>query len=164
MARGNLPAQTPQVPRDSFIAFDLLYRHVSDMSKDLEAVEGSGPRLAPGLVSDTTLDFDPRLSVNLAPGEKGRFEALLFATANVKFRLLGPAGPVLVLWDQTGTLQTAYSAADIVVASPAVFQLRGIVHNGTTAGRFGISWAQNSSSLTNAGFYQGSIFRYSRVA
>jgi hypothetical protein len=164
MARGNLPAQTPQVPRDSFVAFDLLYRHVTDLSADLKALEGAGPPLGPGLVSDTSLDFDTAMSTSLKPNQKIRFEFWLFATSNVKFRLLGPASPALVLWDQTGSAQIAYSGSDIVTASPTFFQLRGIVHNGTTAGTFGISWAQNVSSVTPAGFYQGSVFRYSSIA
>ncbi len=39
MARGNLPAQTPQVPVESFVAFDMLYRYAQNLGLDLKKLE-----------------------------------------------------------------------------------------------------------------------------
>jgi len=59
MARGNLPAQTPVVPKESFVAFDLLYRHVADLSKDLDGVLGTNLTKRVFLVSQTGQTFGP---------------------------------------------------------------------------------------------------------
>lgn len=42
MGRGKLPTQTPRVPPDSFIAFDLLYRFLQQLDRDLAVVEAGG--------------------------------------------------------------------------------------------------------------------------
>ena len=39
MARGNLPAQTPQVPPSSFLAFDYIYNYVNELNKDVAILE-----------------------------------------------------------------------------------------------------------------------------
>ena len=39
MARGKLPAQTPQVPAESFIAFDYIYNYVQAFNKDVTVLE-----------------------------------------------------------------------------------------------------------------------------
>lgn len=42
MARGRLPAQTPLVPPDSFIAIDFLYRFVQELDSDVRVIESGG--------------------------------------------------------------------------------------------------------------------------
>lgn len=39
MGRAKLPAQTPQVPAESFFAFDLLYRYLTGLEIDVTAIE-----------------------------------------------------------------------------------------------------------------------------
>lgn len=39
MGRAKLPAQTPQVPAESFFAFDLLYRFLLGLDADVTAAE-----------------------------------------------------------------------------------------------------------------------------
>jgi hypothetical protein len=39
MARGKLPAQTPIVPEASFVAFDMIYRYVTQLDKDVAKLE-----------------------------------------------------------------------------------------------------------------------------
>lgn len=172
MARGNLPAQTPVVNRDSFVAFDLLYRYVNEMDRDVRFATG-GPILAfRGKASDTTLAIDSAFSAQLLPSQRVRVRIELATTGNVKLRHVGPAGASLIMLerkivDSSGSssiLDSAYSAADITLATPSLVTIQGIIHNGATAGPFGISWAQATSSVTPAGLQTGSSFSYSLIA
>lgn len=170
MARTNLPAQTPQVPADVFVAFDMLYRHVAQLNLGLKTLEGTELTAFRSKISNTTLALDDDFQFKLAPNERKRFEALLWCSGNVKFRFGGPAAPegmgietIINDGASTSAYAAVYSAADIVAANFSLIRITGMIYNGPNAGVFGISWAQNTSSATPAGFYSGSVFRHSLV-
>jgi hypothetical protein len=171
MARGNLPAQTPIVPRDVFVAFDLVYRFILGASTDLDALEGLLRDTTTSVASSTVLAADTKLQFPILPLQKIRFQAELFFSANCKFRHVGPAGASLVMIDRyqrdtaglTTALDVAFSAADIAVANAAYVRLSGIIHNGATAGTVSFQWAQNASNVTPSSLYAGSLLRYSLI-
>lgn len=172
MARGSLPAQTPQVPPDTFVSFDLLYRFVSEISGDLGYVEGISKSVDTLVASSTVLVNDPQLRFLLPAYRKVRFQAILFATGNLDYRHYGPAGASRVMISRrthdaggiAAALDAAFSAADIATPGLCVVYLDGIVHNGATAGPVGISHAQTASNVTPSGLYAGSVLRHSPVA
>jgi hypothetical protein len=48
MGRGSLPSHTPQVPRESFVAIDELYRWAHEANKDIKKLEvGATPAITP---------------------------------------------------------------------------------------------------------------------
>lgn len=171
MARGSIPAQAPIVPQEVFLAMDLLYRFVNEMSSDLRSIEGATVKVDESVASSTTLADSPTLQFAMEPSRKYRISAELYFSANVKLRHTGPASPLLVslarqLTDSGGNSQvfdSAYSSSDIVLANAGVLKILGIVHNGATAGIFKLRWAQNSSSSTASQLYAGSVLRHSLI-
>jgi hypothetical protein len=118
------------------------------------------------ITADATLNVDADLQVPLPANTTRIITGKLFytttAAADFKFRHTGPAGAVRVRvkrlsmapGDTTavGLTDTAYSAADIVVAGGAgsgVIELTAAIENGATSGNFGISWSQNTSDAGN---------------
>ena len=172
MARGNLPSLTPQVPADSFVAVDMIYRHLQALDRDLRYVEGLRVLTAPAIVSNIVLASNNALTFPMLPFQKVLIKALLITTANYKFRHSGPAAPALVMLERslsntagnTIVRDTAYSAADITTVTAAVVRLEGVIHNGATAGYFQLLEAQNASNVTPAGLQIGSYLSYSPVA
>lgn len=172
MARGDLPAQTPQVPKDLFLSFDLIYQFLQNFSKDVSYLEGQTSHVNTNKISTTVLGADGILTFPLSAFESIRFDVEMYVTGNFKYRLTGPAAPGLILFSRekldagaiTTNFDSAYSGADIVVANPSVVRLAGIIQNGATAGDVAISWAQNASNVTPTTIYAGSVLRYSPVA
>ena len=172
MGRVRIPKQVPIVPQDTFIAFDFLYQWAADTERLLGLQLGLTLKSNKSQVSSATLTADPDFGVLLKPLQKIRFRVTLAVSANFKFRLVGPAAPTFVscayqIFDATPAVVqsylTAYSASDIVPAAAAQITLEGIVHNGTTAGIFGLDWAQNVSDPIATVIYAGSNFQYSSV-
>lgn len=171
MARGNLPAQTPLVPQDTFVAMDEVYRYAKELGKDVGQLEGIVKRVVVTKASNITLAADPVLQIPLRAHQKISLQCVLYSTANVKYRTVGPAGAALLavkrsLLDSGGAtvaLDTAYSGTDVVVLNASILELTGIIHNGATAGIFSLSWAQNSSNATPSQFYIGSWLQYALI-
>ena len=172
MARGKLPAQTPQVPTEVFLPFDLLYTYVSKLGEDVGVLEGVGVSQESPIVSNAVLALQTKLSVPVLPGRNIKFSAVICTSGNMKFRVVGPASPARLMFKQdkleTGgalatTLESAYSAEDIVFTNPGMLILKGILKNGTAADRFGLQAAQNTSSATASMIYPRSWIQYSYV-
>lgn len=171
MARGDLPLQTPTVDPDSFFAVNLLYIWASDLSKDLAYVEGLRKSANTPLASNTVLALDDKLNVLLKANRKYRIQGKLFFSANFKLRFVGPSTPTLVSLayqkidtaGNTHVFDTAYSVADIALPNAGQLAFDVLVHNGTTEGFFGISWAQNASNVTPTNLYAGSWLQHSLI-
>jgi hypothetical protein len=172
MARGSLPAQTPEVPAEMFVPMDLLYRHVSAMDRSLRNIEGSLLVSNVGQASSTVLLPQLQFTLALRPKDRYRLTGQLIVSDNFKFRHSGPAAPDLVRIARkkvgsvsvTESLDTTYSAADHVVSGEvAVIMLDGIIHNGNNSGLFEITWAQQISSVTPTILYAGSHIAYSPI-
>lgn len=171
MARGNLPSNTPQVPSDSFFAVNALYLWAKDVNVDLSAVEGRRKTTNGSVVSSTALALDANLTAPLARNRKYRLQGRLFFSTNFKFRFVGPSSPTLIQLtyeriDTAGDSRSflaAYSGSDIVCVNAGVVAFDSIVHNGVTAGEFGISWAQNTSSVSPSLLYAGSWLQHSFI-
>lgn len=171
MARGSLAAQTPLVPKDTFVSFDLMYRFLKELDADVKRVEGQRLTATSSKTSNTTLASEIPFVFPLKASQKVRIHGKLYTTGNIKLRHLGPASPVLVHIARTITiaasasavLDSAYSAADIVPGAASVLEFDGLVYNGPTAGNFEIHWAQNASNATPSSLYAGSWMQYSLV-
>lgn len=170
MARGNLPETTPTVPSDSFFAISLLYLWARDTGKDLAAAEGVTKRADTSLINVTTLGLS-ELTAKLSRHRKYRLQGRLFLSANAKIRFVGPSAPAVVQLayehiDSVGDARVflgAYSVSDIMLPAASVVSFDGIVHNGSSEGDFGISWAQNLSSITPTVMYAGSWLQHSLI-
>lgn len=172
MARGRIPKQVPIVPQDTFIAFDFLYQWAAESERVTDLLLGLTRKSNDAKINDDVLAEDQSFLIYLRPFQKIRFRMELVATGNCKFRTYGPTGPELVsiaydLWDgHGGTSQEykdAYSISDIVTTHQTHLHFIGVIHNGATAGNFGLRWAQNSASATPSIIYAGSNFQYSSV-
>jgi hypothetical protein len=172
MARGNLPAITPQVSPEDFLAFDFLYRYLRSLNLDLEALEGSTLRVTGSKASNTTLATEIALRYPLLANASYSVNALLLTNGNFKLRHAGPAVPTRVQLTtrivdagvETVGLNTAYSASDLTCTGIGSISLEGIIQNGSTAGYFELQWAQAASSGTATLLYAGSRSIVSRIA
>jgi len=126
----------------------------------------------------TTLAPDSDLQVTLAANAlvviKGKIFYTTTAAANFKWRHTGPASPNRVRVEQQAVapgnvvvppvIDTAFSSSDNVITGSAgsgSIDIAAVISNGTTAGAFGISWAQNTSdagdTIVEAGSYLEAI-------
>lgn len=171
MARGNLAAQTPQVPATVFPALDLVYRFLLNFDSDVRLLEGLSRNSNYSIASSAVLADDAILRFDMKAQRKYRIDAMLAFSANSKLRHTGPAGASVFLLERrlvdtvgnSTALDTAYSAADIVLANAGLLWLRGIIHNGANAGTFKLQFAQNAANVTPSLLYAGSVLRYSLV-
>lgn len=132
--------------------------------------------------SNTTLSADPDLQFSMAASTKYAFRARVFfdtnATADFKWRHVGPASPTLVRIHRVtvnpnatafsaNATDTAFSAADIAHTGTGTnggyIEIEGVVHNGGNADTFSFQWAQNTSSGSTS-VLAGSYLEYMVVA
>lgn len=164
MALNSLPAQTPLVPAASFLAFDMLYRHVGDLTASVREIVGVRAEQNQFRSNTAVLAADKLFQFPLPANKKVYLKGWFAVTGNFKWRHIGPAGASLILLQRDSTQENSYSAADLTVAVPSIIQLEGLITNGATDGVFSISWAQTASSATPSGFYAGSVLSHSYLA
>jgi hypothetical protein len=171
MARGKLPAQTPRVPQDTFLSFDLLYRFALQLDEDVRGVEGRRKQNTSSLISTTAQTTDLDFLVPLRPFARIAYRLRLVASPNFAFSLLGPASPLLVQLRRsvittagaTEQLVTSFAGAGTSSANAAIITLDGVIHNGATEGFVELRWAQNTSSATASSLYAGSDVAHSSI-
>lgn len=171
MARGNLPAQTPAVPQDTFFSFDLLYRFSQELSKDLATLEGKSLAVAAARDSSTRVD-QIEFSLAIRAFRIVKFKFYLMFSGNVSFQITGPASPTLVLLrsDLANTAShsvavshaSSYPAA-ISSVSPGICVLEGLIQNGANPGFINLEWGQNTTSAPDSLLYAGSNAAYSLI-
>lgn len=128
------------------------------------------------ITADSTLKF--AMAANTRYNIRARIYYDTGATEDFKWRHSGPASPTLVRLRRVGlqpnattfaiiALDTAYSAADVVLAGTAAnggwVDIDGIVVNGATAGDFVFGWAQNTAGTNPTTVLAGSYIEYSTI-
>ena len=126
----------------------------------------------------TILAADPHLNLALPANSKVnirlRFQVLINANPDFKYRINGPASPTLIrgfarVIQSSGTapaarILNAYDAADQVLTATSLFtaqvEIDIYIENGSTAGDFGLLWAQNTTDATLTTMQRGSTLEY----
>ena len=128
-------------------------------------------------ISSTTIGADDSLKITLAANTKYSIRLKVFfttaATPDFKYRVSGPAAPVLIRRFITRAvgggvpamvaIGTAYDTADVALAgsgNEGIIDEEIIVHNGANAGDFVFQWAQNTSNAAATIVRGGSSIEY----
>jgi len=129
------------------------------------------------ITSDAMLRDDAVLKFTMAANIKYAIRLKVFfstvATADFKYRVSGPASPMLVRRYITRAaggavpamvaIGTAYDSADVALAgsgAEGIIDEEIVVHNGTTPGLFVFRWAQNASHASATIVRAGSCLEY----
>lgn len=134
------------------------------------------------ITASTVLAADPDLHFPIAANAlvtvKGKIFFTTTAAGDFKWRHTGPAAPTRVRVKrqtvapgdtaETGILvDNAFSASDITVlggAGQGIIEIDCLIKNGSNAGNFGISWAQNTSDAGNTIVEAGSYLEAAVLA
>lgn len=132
--------------------------------------------------SNNTLTADSTLKFAMEANKTYTFNCYVFystgATPDLKFGFDGPAGVTSVrivrkhiVPGGTGysgvSVATAYETTGVAITSsstaPGYIELSGTIVNGSTAGNFVFTWAQNTSNAANTTIEKGSLLEYVKV-
>lgn len=128
--------------------------------------------------STTVLAADPDLKLALPANSKVnirlRFQALINATPDFKYRISGPTSPTLIrgmarVVQSSGTAPAAriintYDSADQTITATSLFtanvEVDIYIENGANAGDFELLWAQNTTDAASTRIEAGSYLEY----